>query len=228
MFIQLESRRRPPPTWATLLLVGVCVAMFLWIAAEPASGRGAPADGLGHGANDLARYHRRRGRSSLPSCALRAWSRRLFIHADWIHLTTNLLFLIIFGVPTERALGAGRFLVLFVIGGALANLVGALTLAATNSPIIGSSGAVSSVVGAYLALYPRARLGLVLPLGFFLEFVRVPASLLIGFWAVLQILFTYVGPAFGAVAWWTHIAGFLLGIVFALLWRPGIARRARH
>ena len=151
----------------------------------------------------------------------------LFIHADWIHLTTNLLFLIIFGVPTERALGAGRFLVLFVIGGALANLVGALTLAATNSPIIGSSGAVSSVVGAYLVLYPRARLGLVLPLGIFLEFVRVPASMLIGFWAGLQILFTYVGPAFGAVAWWTHIGGFLLGILFAILWKPSIARRSR-
>jgi membrane associated rhomboid family serine protease len=227
MFIQLESRRRPPPTWATLLLVGICVAMFLWIATEPASGRTRLLMVWGTVPSTLLD-------TSAPWAIQLAELRfarlvtALFIHADWIHLTTNLLFLIIFGVPTERALGAGRFLVLFVIGGALANLVGALTLATTNSPIIGSSGAVSSVVGAYLALYPRARLGLVLPLGFFLEFVRVPASLLIGFWAVLQILFTYVGPAFGAVAWWTHIAGFLLGIVFAVLWRPGIARRARR
>ena len=112
-----------------------------------------------------------------------------------------------------------------MIGGALANLVGALTLAGTNAPIVGSSGAVSAVVGAYLALFPRARLGLVLPLGLFLEFVRIPAPLLIGFWAGLQLLFTYVGPAFGEVAWWTHIAGFLIGIVFALLSRPAIARR---
>ncbi|MGA9421916.1 MAG: rhomboid family intramembrane serine protease, partial [Rhodanobacteraceae bacterium] len=150
-----------------------------------------------------------------------------FIHADWLHLTGNLLFLIVFGVTAERALGFGRFLLLFVIGGALANLVGALTLAGTSAPIVGSSGAVSAVVGAYLALFPRARLGLVLPLGLFLEFVRVPAPLLIGFWILLQLMFTYVGPAFGAVAWWTHIAGFLIGLLFALLSRGAVARRLR-
>jgi len=152
----------------------------------------------------------------------------IFIHADWLHLTGNLLFLIVFGVSAERALGFRRFLALFVFGGALANLVGALTLAGTSAPIVGSSGAVSAIVGAYLALFPRARLGLVLPLGLFLEFVRIPAPLLIGFWAMLQLLFTYVGPAFGAVAWWTHIAGFLIGIAFALLSRPAIARRLRE
>ena len=81
--------------------------------------------------------------------------------------------------------------------------------------------------GAYLALFPRARLGLVLPLGVFLEFVRIPAPLLIGFWAALQLLFTYVGPAFGAVAWWTHIAGFLIGIAFALSSKSAVARRLR-
>ena len=67
-----------------------------------------------------------------------------------------------------------------------------------------------------------------LRLGLFLEFVRIPAPLLIGFWAMLQLLFTYVGPAFGAVAWWTHIAGFLIGIAFALLSKPAIARRLRE
>ena len=227
MFVQLESRRRRRPPWATLLLVAACVVMFLWIVAEPANGRArlltvwgtVPATLLDSQAPWL---------TQLSELRFARLVTALFIHADWIHLTTNLLFLIIFGVPAERALGAGRFLLLFVVVGALANLVGALTLAATNSPIIGSSGAVSSVVGAYLALYPRARLGLVLPLGIFLEFVRVPASLLIGFWALLQIVFTYVGPAFGAVAWWTHIAGFMLGIVFALMWKPGLARRARN
>jgi membrane associated rhomboid family serine protease len=227
MFVQLESRRRRRQAWATLLLVAACVTMFLWIAAEPAAGRGRLLSVWGTVPSTLLDTQAP-WQIQLSELRFARLVTALFIHADWIHLTTNLLFLIIFGVPTERALGAGRFLMLFVIGGALANLVGALTLAGTNSPIIGSSGAVSSVVGAYLVLYPRAHLGLVLPLGFFLEFVRVPASLLIGFWAVLQILFTYVGPAFGAVAWWTHISGFLLGIVFALLWRPGMARRARR
>jgi len=152
----------------------------------------------------------------------------LFIHADWLHLAGNLLFLMIFGLPAERALGSWRFLALYLFGGAVANLIGALTLAGTNAPIVGSSGAVSAVVGAYLALFPRARLGLVLPLGLFLEFVRIPAPLLIGFWILLQVLFTFVGPTFGAVVWWTHIAGFLVGIMFAVMSRPSIARRLRR
>jgi membrane associated rhomboid family serine protease len=151
----------------------------------------------------------------------------LFIHVAWVHLLSNLLFLVIFGLSAERALGSSRFLALFLLGGVFANLVGALTLSDVTRPIIGCSGAVSAVVGAYLALFPRARLGLVLPLGLYLEFVRVPASLLIGIWVLLQLLFTYAGPGFGAVVWWCHIAGFVFGIVFALLSRDAIVRRLR-
>ncbi|HEX6833771.1 MAG TPA: rhomboid family intramembrane serine protease, partial [Rudaea sp.] len=66
------------------------------------------------------------------------------------------------------------------------------------------------------------------PLGLFLEFVRIPAPLLIGFWVLLQLLFTFVGPSFGAVVWWAHIAGFAIGVVFALASRPAIARRLRQ
>ncbi|MET0226028.1 MAG: rhomboid family intramembrane serine protease [Dokdonella sp.] len=227
MFVHLPSRRKPSPPWATLLIVAACVFVFVWLASMPAVERGAV----------LTRW------GTVPSTLLDAnapWLQQLaelraarlvtaiFIHADWLHLTGNLLFLIVFGVSAERALGSARFLAMFVIGGALANLVGAFTLAGTSAPIIGSSGAVSAVVGAYLALFPRARLGLVLPLGVFLEFVRIPAPLLIGFWAMLQLLFTYVGPAFGAVAWWTHIAGFVIGIVLALLSKPAVARRLRN
>ena len=93
--------------------------------------------------------------------------------------------------------------------------------------IIGASGGVSAVIGAYLALFPNARLGVVVPLGLWLEFIRVPAALLIGLWATLQLIFTFVGPSFGAVAWWAHLAGFLFGAVFALMLRPSLARRAR-
>ena len=131
----------------------------------------------------------------------------LFLHADWAHLLGNLVFLLIFGLPAERAMGPWRFLLLFLLGGAVANLAAALTIGAPDRMIIGASGAVSAVIGAYLALFPRAKLGVVLPLGLFLEFVRAPASLLIGIWALLQVVFAYIGPAFGAVAWWAHLAG---------------------
>jgi len=83
------------------------------------------------------------------------------------------------------------------------------------------------VLGTYIALFPRARLGLVVPLGLYLEFVRMPAFLLIGIWVLLQLLFSYAGPSYGAVVWWTHIAGFLFGVVFALFSRDDIARRLR-
>ena len=227
MFVQLPNRRQPGPPWATLLIVAACVVVFLWLATMPATQRFAlltrwgtvPTTLLDPNAPWLQQLTELRAARLVTA---------IFIHADWLHLTGNLLFLIVFGVPAERALGTRRFLALFVLGGALANLIGALTLAGTSAPIVGSSGAVSAVVGAYLALFPRARLGLVLPLGVFLEFVRIPAPLLIGFWAMLQLLFTYVGPAFGAVAWWTHVGGFLIGIAFALLSRPAIARRLRN
>ena len=78
-----------------------------------------------------------------------------------------------------------------------------------------------------ITLFPRAKLGLVLPLGLFLEFVRVPAFLLIGIWALVQLLFSVAGASYGAVVWWTHIGGFVFGIVFAVFSRGAIVRRLR-
>jgi membrane associated rhomboid family serine protease len=151
----------------------------------------------------------------------------MFIHGGWLHLLSNLLFLVIFGLPAERSLGSPRFLALFLLGGIVANLVGAISLTGARVAIIGCSGAVSAVLGAYVTLFPRARLGLVVPLGVYLEFVRVPAFLLIGIWALVQLLFSYAGASYGAVVWWTHIGGFVFGIVFALFSRGAIARRLR-
>src|SRR3546814_12504880 len=96
----------------------------------------------------------------------------LFLHADWTHLLGSLLFLLIFGLPAERVMGPWRFLLLFLAGGCLANFVAVLAIGAPDRLIIGASGAVSAVIGAYLALFPNARLGVVLPLGLFLEIGR--------------------------------------------------------
>jgi membrane associated rhomboid family serine protease len=103
-----------------------------------------------------------------------------------------------------------------------------LSIGEPDRIIIGASGAVSAVIGAYLALFPRAKLGVVLPLGLFREFVRAPAALLIGVWAALQVVFAYIGPALGAVAWWAHLAGFAFGVVYAMFVRAAIARRLRR
>ncbi len=83
------------------------------------------------------------------------------------------------------------------MGGAVANVAAVLSIGTPDRVIVGASGAISAVIGAYLALFPTAKLGVVLPLGLFLEFVKAPASLLIGIWALLQVVFAYTGPTLG-------------------------------
>jgi membrane associated rhomboid family serine protease len=143
----------------------------------------------------------------------------LFIHASWLHLLGNMVYLWVFGMPLERRLGGLGMLVVFVLGGALANLFVAMRLPELTSPIIGASGAVSAVVGAYLVMFPSRRIGMLLPLGLYLQFARVPSVLVIGSWFTLQLVYTVLGPTSGIVAWWTHMAGFALGLMFALLAR---------
>lgn len=143
----------------------------------------------------------------------------LLIHTSWLHLLGNLVYLWVFGVPLERRLGWLGMIVVFVVGGALANLFVAWRLPELTAPIIGASGAVSAVVGAYLGLFPAHRIGMFLPLGLYLQFARVPAVLVIGSWFTLQLVYTVLGPITGVVAWWTHMAGFALGLMFALLAR---------
>jgi membrane associated rhomboid family serine protease len=226
VFVHVETRRRPRWHWATLLIVSVCVLCFVLLTLMPPLQRIALLQEWGTVPANIFHAHD----PLLPQLSNPALLRlftALFIHVTWLHLLSNLLFLVIFGLPGERALGSLRFLLLFIAGGVVADLIGALSLAGVHLPIIGCSGAVSAVVGTYVALFPRAKLGLVLPLGLYLEFVRVPAFLLIGLWVLLQLLFSYVGPSYGAYVWWAHIGGFLFGLVFALVSRDAIARRLR-
>ena len=226
MFVGISTRKKIVLRWATpLLLVALWLAYVLGAMRAPALRHGTELDwGVLSGGLDTIEAWRQ---AFIDGSVLRLFSA-LFLHADWIHLLGNLVFLLIFGLPAERVMGGWRFLALFLLGGAVANMAAVLAIGAPDRVIIGASGAVSAVIGAYLALFPGARLGVVLPLGLFLEFVRVPASLLIGLWALLQVVFAYSGPTFGAVAWPAHIAGFLFGVVFALFTRAAIARRLRH
>ena len=225
MFVSLPSRKKPAVRWATPLLFSTLWLAFLWSTTRSLDTHdtllldwGALSGGLGTTEAWAGAVR--------DGSALRLFTA-LFLHADWAHLLGNLVFLLIFGLPAERSMGPWRFLALFLLGGAVANLAAVLTIGTPDRVIIGASGAVSAVIGAYLALFPNAKLGVVLPLGLFLQFVKAPAFLLIGIWALLQVVFAYIGPAFGTVAWSAHIAGFLFGVVFALFVRAAIARRLR-
>lgn len=226
MFVPLPTRVRPTLRWATPLLLLACSALFVWASTRPGAAQAALLLDWGALSGGLRTVEA--WREAIHDGSLLRLFTAVFLHADWAHLLGNLVFLLIFGLPSERAMGPWRFLLLFLAGGAIANLAAVLAAGTPDSLIVGASGAVSAVIGAYLALFPHARLGVVLPLGLFLEFVRAPASLLIGIWVLLQVGFAYIGPAFGEVAWTAHVAGFGFGALFALVMRRGIARRMRR
>jgi membrane associated rhomboid family serine protease len=143
----------------------------------------------------------------------------LLTHADWLHLLGNLAYLWVFGIAVERAVGHWRFALLFFLLGGLANLYAAWQLADSSSVVIGASGGVSAIIGVYLGLFPQRRMGLWVPLGLYLQFARVPALLVIGSWFTLQLLYSLFGPMSDAIAWWSHVAGFVAGVVTALVLR---------
>lgn len=226
VFVNVPSRRRPSRRWVTPVIVALSMAGFVWLATLDPSIRAEML--LRWGTVPMALFSPAELTEALFDGRALSLLSSLFLHANWVHLLGNLLFLLIFGLPAERSLGPGRFLVLFILCGVASNLSAAWSLDGTKAVIIGSSGAVSGLIGAFLVLFPRAQLAIVLPLGLFLEFVRTPAPVLIGIWALLQLMFAYVGPTFGAVAWWAHLAGFALGMLLALLMRAGVNRKLRR
>lgn len=222
VFVDAPGRSRVQWRWATPMLLLACVGTFLVLALTSTATHDAFLLRWGALSSEVADW-----RSLFQPARAASLITTLLLHANWTHLLGNMLFLLVFGLPAERALGGWRLLLLFIAGGALANFAAALSLDRPDRVIIGASGAVSALIGAYVVLFPHARLGVVLPLGLWLQFVRMPASALITLWVVLQLLFTWAGPSFGAVAWWAHLSGFAFGLVAALLLRGGLARSAR-
>jgi len=143
----------------------------------------------------------------------------IFLHKDLIHLTGNLLFILVFSMRIERHIGHWLLLGLCLSCGGLANICAAWQTPNSLAPIIGASGITAAVLGAYLILFPRAKVGVILPLGFYWQLIHINASLLIGSWFALQLLYSIANPTFGAVAWWTHVAGFVTGLLLAAIAR---------
>jgi membrane associated rhomboid family serine protease len=159
--------------------------------------------------------------SDFPAPTLTVFSS-MFLHGGLFHIFGNMLYLWIFGNNVEDTLGHGRFTVFYFAAGIAAAL--AQTMVAPNSrvPMIGASGAVSGVLGAYLLLFPRASVLTLITFGFFIRIVRVPAMIVLGFWVVVQVLngiFTFGGDG-GGVAFFAHIGGFGAGLVLLWLLRP--------
>lgn len=147
----------------------------------------------------------------------------MFLHGGLFHLGGNMLYLWIFGNNIEDRLGHLRFLVFYLAAGLVAAYAHALSGPASLVPMIGASGAVSGVLGAYLPLFPRARVHTIVILGFFWQVVRVPALIVIGFWAIIQLVSGIMAkglPGHGGVAWFAHVGGFLFGLITIKLLLP--------
>jgi rhomboid family protein len=139
----------------------------------------------------------------------------MFVHGGWLHLIGNMWFLWVFGNNIEDSMGHARFVVFYLVCGVAAALTQMLTNAHARVPMIGASGAISGVMGAYILLYPRVRVHTLLFLGFFVTTVALPAYIILGYWFVLQLLLGTVGSvsqAEGGVAFWAHVGGFLAGL----------------
>ena len=146
----------------------------------------------------------------------------MFLHAGWLHLLGNMLFLVVFGNNVEDRFRKIPYLLFYLFCGYVAAYGYAFVYQTSVEPLIGASGAIAGILGAYLVLYPRARVWSLLPFLFFIP-VRIPAWLVLGSWFVLQWVYSagYAASGTGSVAYLAHIFGFLAGLVIGLLVRAG-------
>ncbi len=155
----------------------------------------------------------------------------MFLHGGWAHVISNMLALYIFGDNVEDRMGSLRYLIFYLATGFLAGLVHLWAYRSSTVPTIGASGAIAGVLGAYLVLYPLARVITLIPLFFWFQIVEVPALFYLGIWFISQLfngfLSLSVGSTFqsGGVAWWAHIGGFVSGLIMTLLLVPRRHRR---
>ncbi len=202
----------------TLLIIGVCTAVWIMIQgagmSEPAlvgsvCELGAiPAEITGRGGLG--------GQCRFGGLTWSALFTSMFLHGSWMHLIGNMWFLWIFGNNIEDSMGRLRFLLFYVLTGLAAAVAHLISAPASLVPVVGASGAISGIMGAYLVLYPKARVLTLVPLGFILRVWPIPAWVMLGYWFLLQALSAAATPAQadgGGVAFWAHVGGFVAGVV---------------
>ncbi len=145
----------------------------------------------------------------------------MFLHAGWLHLGGNMLYLWVFGDNIEDKLGHLRYVIFYFICGIVSTALFVYVDPQSTVPTIGASGAISGVLGAYILLFPKAKILTVIPIFIFLQFVELPALVVLGLWFVLQFFsglasLGYQTAEAGGIAWWAHIGGFVAGLLLIL------------
>jgi len=148
----------------------------------------------------------------------------MFLHGGFMHVAGNMLYLWIFGDNVEDRMGHGRFLVFYLLCGVAAALAQTITQPDSVIPMVGASGAIAGVMGAYFVLYPKSRIVTLIPLFFFFQVIEVPAILFLGIWFIMQFIsglgsIVTVAGNTGGIAVWAHVAGFVAGISGVVVFR---------
>jgi membrane associated rhomboid family serine protease len=198
----IPSRTTP---WVTMILIAANVAMFIRQLTWPA---GFEESVFVYG---LIPAH-----ASLSSLLT-----SMFTHAGWLHIGSNMLCLWIFGDNVEDRMGHVRYLIFYLLAGTAAAVLQVQSGGSPLVPLVGASGAIAGVMGAYLFMYPHSRIHVLMFLLFFIDVIEVPAVIFLGLWFVLQILggVGQVADSPGGVAFWAHVGGFVTGAVAAIFFR---------
>jgi membrane associated rhomboid family serine protease len=211
-----QARRLPV---VTVGLVAACVIVFLWqLDLGP---RGVELSAMIYGMTPAVLF----GTAHLPArLSLVAppvtLITSMFLHSGWLHLIGNMIYLFVFGKGVENALGSVRFLAFYLLCGIAAALTQALTDPTATLPMVGASGAIAGVLGAYLVLYPFGNVFVFFWIIIFFRVVAVPAILLLGFWFLMQLWTAQgAGSSVGGVAVWAHVGGFIAGGILVLFMR---------
>jgi membrane associated rhomboid family serine protease len=215
------TRRAPVVTYA---LIAACLVAFAGELAVAASGGDAALEEL------VARYgtvpagvSADLGAGAFLTPATLGILTGIFLHGGWLHVLGNMLFLWIFGNNIEDRLGHLTYLAFYLTGGIAASLAQVAIDPTSTVPLIGASGAIAAVLGAYFVFFPRARITSLVFLGFFYQLLNVPAIVVLGYWFLLQLIdgVASLGAehAQGGVAFFAHIGGFVAGMVVAALAR---------
>jgi len=208
----IPSRRFPVVTF-TLIVINTVIFLFE-VLFEPA-------------ANQMAQMF-----GAIPVRIMTEWTNPLtlatlvtamYLHGGWAHLIGNMLYLWIFGDNVEDRMGRGRFFIFYTLCGVLSGLAQVLAMPTAQVPAIGASGAIAGVLGAYLLLFPRARVRTLIPLIFIYTTIQLPAIVVLVGWFLVQFLnglaSLNVLVQTGGVAWWAHIGGFVAGMALMPLFR---------
>lgn len=212
LYDDIRSSRRP---WVNYLLISACSAV--WLAQFTRSPEQFDAIILKYGMIPV-RIIQGQGLLTLLSS--------MFMHGGWFHFLGNMLYLWIFGDNVEDAFGHFFYLIVYLVSGIAGSLLQVLVAPYSRIPTIGASGAISGVMGAYFVLFPRARVLTLVPFFFFMRLIYIPASILLGFWILFQLLYgcSSAPGTGGGIAYFVHIGGFIAGVLFGLLIRRRVRR----